>query len=128
MILMTTSRPAYLVGNFAVIDPALMADYAASAAALVRRHGGELLLSDPALLPEEGSAQPTLVLIRFPDLEAARAFYHAPDYQPLKVLRLQATQGGFLALTQGLPDQARERFPIFTVLNAASPCIKDKRT
>jgi uncharacterized protein (DUF1330 family) len=106
VVLMTTNRPAYLVGNFTVTDPALMADYAAAAAVLVQRHGGELLLSDPALSPEEGTAQPALAIIRFPDMEAARAFYHDADYQPLKTLRLQATQGGFLALTPGLPDQA----------------------
>jgi uncharacterized protein (DUF1330 family) len=103
---MTTNRPAYLVGNFAVTDPALMADYATAAARLVQQHGGELLLSDPALAPVEGTARPALVIVRFPDPQAAHAFYHCEAYQPLKALRLQATQGGFLALTPGLPDQA----------------------
>lgn len=96
-------KPAYLVGNFTVTDPLLMAEYGRKAEPLVKRHGGKMVLSVEALAPVEGQAQSALVIIQFPDMEKATAFYQSEDYAPIKQLRFQATTGGFLALIPGLP-------------------------
>lgn len=100
---MLNKQPAYLVGNFTVTDHVLMAEYGKQAAPLVQKHGGKIILSTHTLAPEEGNAEPVLVIIQFPDEESARAFYHSQEYVPLKQLRIKATTGGFLALTSGLP-------------------------
>ena len=100
---MLNEHPAFLVGNFKVNDPALMAEYGHNAAPLVEKYGGKMVISADALNVVEGQAQPILVIIQFPDIDKANAFYHSGEYAPLKQLRIQATSGGFLAVTQGLP-------------------------
>lgn len=100
---MLHEQPAYLVGNFTVNDPVLMAEYGRKAGPLVQKHGGKMILSADALKPVEGNARPVLVIIQFPDMEKANAFYYSEEYSPIKQLRIQATTGGFLTLTPGLP-------------------------
>ncbi len=100
---MPNEKPAYLVGNFTVTNPVLMAEYGHKAAPLVQKYSGEILLSASELNTFEGTAQPMLVIIRFPDMEKANDFYHSSEYAPVKQLRTQATTGGFILLTQGLP-------------------------
>jgi uncharacterized protein (DUF1330 family) len=81
--------PAYfLFDNVEVIDPAGLARYAAAAAPTVAAHGGRYLAV--AATPEAVEGDPMLnsaVLIEFPDLASAKAWYGSPDYQPLKALR-----------------------------------------
>ena len=100
---MLNENPAFLVGNFTVNDPVLKAEYGRKAAPLVQKHGGKMVLSTAALKAVEGDALPVLAIIQFPDMDHANAFYHSEEYAPLKQLRIQATTGGFLTLTQGLP-------------------------
>nr|WP_294914235.1 DUF1330 domain-containing protein [uncultured Neokomagataea sp.] len=100
---MTEHTPGYLIGNFTVTDPALMAEYGQKATPLVQAYGGEVTLTVSGLTPLEGQAHSTLVVIRFPNFAQAEAFYHDPAYGPVKELRLKATTGGFLALIPGLP-------------------------
>lgn len=102
---MLYEKPAYLVGNFTVNDPVLMAEYSRKAGPLVQKHGGRMILTSDALKPVEGNAQPVLVIIQFPDMEKAKAFYHSEEYAPVKQLRIQATAGGFLTFTPGLPTE-----------------------
>lgn len=100
---MPTEQPGYLVGNFMVTDPLLMAEYGKKATPLVQKYGGVMALMNQSLSPVEGEAQPVLVIIRFPSLKDAEDFHQGPDYAPLKDLRIKATTGGFLALVSGLP-------------------------
>ena len=100
---MLNQQPAYLVGNFTVNDPVLMAEYGRKAGPLVLQHGGKMVLSTNDAKPVEGHARPVLVIIQFPNIEKANAFYHSEEYAPIKQLRIQATTGGFLTLTRGLP-------------------------
>lgn len=99
---MPNQQPAYLVGNFTVNDPLLMEEYVRKAGPLVLQHGGKMVLSAEAVTPVEGHSEPVLVIIQFPDMAKANAFYHSEEYAPLKQIRIQATTGGFLILTQGL--------------------------
>ena len=63
-----------------------------------------MVLAEQEMTPVEGSAETSLVIIHFPSLEAANAFYLSPEYAPIKELRLRATAGGFLSLLPGLPN------------------------
>jgi len=103
---MQTTSHAYLTGNFTVTDAALMAEYSKRARPLVEQHGGQIILSDQGLSPVEGKAEAVLVVIQFPSLKDAEAFYHSPEYAPVKELRIKATTGGFLALTPGISVNA----------------------
>ena len=78
----------FLFDNVEVTDPDGLARYAAGAARTVADYGGRYLAV--ASEPDVVEGDPVLtapVLIEFPDLGAARAWYDSPDYQPLKELR-----------------------------------------
>jgi uncharacterized protein (DUF1330 family) len=81
--------PAYILfDNVEVIDPEGLARYAEGAARTVADHGGRYLAVTPE--PHVVEGDPVLrapVLIEFPDVGAARAWYDSPEYQPLKELR-----------------------------------------
>lgn len=101
--IMADHKPAYLIGNFSVTDPALMAEYRQKAGPIRQRYGGEITTRVSDLTPVEGTAQSVLIVIRFPSMAQAEAFYYDPDYEPAKALRIRATEGGFLALVPETP-------------------------
>jgi len=100
--LMTNHTPGYLIGNFTVTDPTLMAQYSKEAGPLAQAYDGQVIVAATPLATVEGHAQPTLVVIRFPSLTKAEAFYQDSAYAPIKALRLRATTGGFLTLVSGV--------------------------
>jgi uncharacterized protein (DUF1330 family) len=78
----------FLFDNVEVTDPDGLARYAEGAARTVADYGGRYLAvaSDPDVV--EGDPVLTApVLIEFPNLGVARAWYDSAEYQPLKELR-----------------------------------------
>lgn len=86
---------AYCLWNVrAVHDPAAMADYVAKVPPTVAQFGGEYLVVGGPLEPVEGEWRPDYpVLIRFPSMASARAWYDSPEYSALREQRLRATSG-----------------------------------
>ena len=79
---------AYLIVDVDIKDPAAYEDYRSKVPAFIRKHGGEYLVRGGAHEVIEGDWRPTrLVLFRFPDAAAIRAFVDDPDYRPLAALR-----------------------------------------
>jgi len=79
---------AYMIVNIDVRDPVAYEEYKAGVPALVRKHRGKYLVRGGACQVLEGGWRPSrLVLFRFPDAEAVRAYLDDPDYQALKALR-----------------------------------------
>jgi uncharacterized protein (DUF1330 family) len=93
--------PAYfLFDNVEVSDPAALATYAKGAAKTVSDHGGQYIAIDHA--PEAVEGDPGLtsvVLIEFPDVERARAWYDSPAYQPLKEIRHGAVRNNAVLIS-----------------------------
>lgn len=86
-----------------VTDQEKMAEYRANAAETVRKYQGTFRVAggDPAAV--EGDWTPrSLVLLEFPTLELARAWYDSAEYEPFKRLRLAGSRGNAL-LMSGLP-------------------------
>ena len=98
---------AYLVGFIQINDPEKYhSDYVEPVLPLIARHGGKpLIIADECMVKEGHLPDGRLVVIEFPDMQAADAFYDDPDYQPLKPVRQALTQSA-LAFVQGidLPD------------------------
>ena len=94
---------AYLVVDTLISDAAAYETYKAGAKPIAERHGGEYLARGGALtVLEAGLWTPTrLVIIRFPDVTAAKAFADDPEYQPLKATR-QGAATCTLAIVEGL--------------------------
>ena len=77
-----------------VIDPDKLLAYRKGVLATVRAHGGRYLFVGGSTELLEGAWKPTVpVLIEFPTLELAKAWYSSAEYAPLKALRLAGSQG-----------------------------------
>ncbi|MEU6594719.1 DUF1330 domain-containing protein [Streptomyces sp. NPDC046881] len=79
---------AYVVIDLDVDDAAGFQRYVDAVTPLIEKAGARNLLVDDDCLTLEGDWRPpTLVIHEFPSKEAVRAFWDAPEYQPLKALR-----------------------------------------
>jgi uncharacterized protein (DUF1330 family) len=84
--------PGYLIANIKVTDPAGFERYRAEVPAVIARHGGRYLVRGGTVdRVENADGFNRVVVLEFPSLEAARAFYHGPDYAPLSKLRSDST-------------------------------------
>ena len=93
--------PAYVVVDSAVHDPEAFKAYAEKVGAILKAHGGKPIANNaPDSL--EGDWQPKrVVILEFPDIDAARAWYNAPEYQEIIPLRTRAADDS-LVLLEGL--------------------------
>ena len=79
--------PAYLIAHITVHDPAVFAQYRDQVTPIIERHGGRYIARGGATEIVEGSVAPRLVVVEFPDMATARAFYHGAEYAPAMALR-----------------------------------------
>jgi uncharacterized protein (DUF1330 family) len=84
---------AYAMVEVDVTDPEIYAQYREQVPAVIAAYGGKYLIRGGATETVEGDWQPKrLVLLEFPTMERLRAFYDAPEYAPLKDLRLRSSR------------------------------------
>ena len=94
--------PAYVVVNIRIHDRDLYAEYARGAPATIEGFGGRYLARAGAVEIREGDWSPErLVILEFPDVDAARGWYESPEYQELLAIRQRAAEGE-LVITEGL--------------------------
>lgn len=69
-----------------------MAEYAKPLQSHNQAHGVEVLAGDSDPMIVEGTPDPRMnVILKFPSAEAFDAWYTAPEYQPLKQVRIDTT-------------------------------------
>lgn len=86
--------PAYLIVDNEITDPNTYDEYRHQVVPLIKRFGGRFLLRGGPVLHLEGEWKPQrLVLVEFPSMEALQAFYHSPEYAPMRALRQTASTG-----------------------------------
>ena len=73
--------PAYAIVQVDVKDADEYGKYAALAGPAVAKYGGEFLARGGDCEVFEGESRARNVLIRFPDMDTAKTFYHSPEYQ-----------------------------------------------
>jgi uncharacterized protein (DUF1330 family) len=90
--------PAYFIAEIEVTDPHAYEGYRPLAAASIARFGGRFIVRGGAAELLEGSPPPErVVVIEFPDAEAARRWYHSEEYREALKIRQAASHGrGFL--------------------------------
>ncbi|MBM3378426.1 MAG: DUF1330 domain-containing protein [Betaproteobacteria bacterium] len=94
---------AYFLVEIETVDAQAMAEYRALIPPVVQAFGGRFLVRGGACETLEGDwVPPRLVVLEFPDLATARAFYDSELYAPLKQLRLRAGRSR-LVLVEGVP-------------------------
>ena len=84
----------YVIGDIEVTNPDLMGKYAGKVGSTVEAHGGKAIVRGGATETVEGEWQPKrLVVLKFPDMAAAKAWYNSPEYQAALPMHLEAARG-----------------------------------
>jgi len=82
---------AYIIAEVEVSDPETYATYRTQTPGVIARYGGRFTVRGGAAEMLEGEREPArLVVIEFPDRDAARRFYDSPEYQAIIGLRQRA--------------------------------------
>ena len=96
---------AYNVVHIDIHDPVRYETYRAMAPASIRQYGGRYLTRGGAIEVLEGDWTPKrLVILEFPSMEQAKAFWDSPEYAAAKALRM-ATTTSEMVLLEGLAEQ-----------------------
>ena len=90
---------AYYIGEHEIRDEAAFADYLKQVIPIIERHGGRYLTKPGTHEMLEGHWQPNrVVIVAFPDMASLKAWYYAPDYQPLIAKRQAAARDVMIAI------------------------------
>ena len=93
--------PAYVIAEVKVTNPVGYEPYRPLAAESVARFGGRFLVRGGKADLIEGEPVPErVVVIEFPNADAARRWYFSPEYQQALKIR-QANSSGRLILVEG---------------------------
>jgi uncharacterized protein (DUF1330 family) len=80
---------AYVIANVTVHDAEAYRAYTALTPKTIADHGGRFIARGGDVDVLEGEWRPSrLVIIEFPSIEAARAWYTSPEYEEAKEIRL----------------------------------------
>ena len=80
--------PVYVIADGRASDPSQLEEYRRRNATLVPEHGGRFLVRGGAHEVLEGDWNPNrLVVMEFPDRQAARRWYESPEYVALRAQR-----------------------------------------
>jgi uncharacterized protein (DUF1330 family) len=95
--------PAYAIGRLRAENWSWLKEYGPPVTALIEKHGGRYLARGGAMKNLEGDEglPDAYVMLEFPSMEQAQAWYDDPEYAPLIELR-QANCGLQFHLIQGL--------------------------
>jgi uncharacterized protein (DUF1330 family) len=95
---------AYIVARIEVTDRQQYSEYTKVTPAAIGRYGGRFLARGGDTITLEGSSETRrVVILEFPTLSQAKAFYHSDEYQAAKRLREGAATADFLAVDGCLP-------------------------
>ncbi len=74
----------YFIASVKITDDSWVPDYAAKVHDIAAKHGGEYLARSGNIVNMEGAPLDTtlIAIIRFPSLDAAKAFANDPEYAP----------------------------------------------
>lgn len=91
--------PAYIIARIRVTDPSKYAEYMKATPAAIAKHGGRFIVRGGAVVNLEGAEETSrLVVLEFPSIDAAKAFYYSTDYQEARALREGAAEAQFIAV------------------------------
>jgi uncharacterized protein (DUF1330 family) len=91
--------PAYVIIETDISDPEQYERYKAASPEAVASGGGRFVVRGGELAVLEGDWEPSrLVVLEFPDLEAAKRWYASPEYEEAKRLREGAARLSMVAV------------------------------
>jgi uncharacterized protein (DUF1330 family) len=90
---------AYVIVDMNVTDPEKYKGYVALAGPSVEAGGGRFIVRGGATDVLEGDRVPNrIIILEFPDMDAARAWYASPAYTEARAARDGAATGSFIAV------------------------------
>jgi uncharacterized protein (DUF1330 family) len=90
---------AYIIARVQVTDWEQYREYTKATPAAIERFGGRFVVRGGEMITLEGPQETgRVVIIEFPSLDQAKAFYHSEEYSRAKKLREGAATGQFLAI------------------------------
>jgi uncharacterized protein (DUF1330 family) len=94
--------PAYVAVQITVNDPVVYERYKELAPPSIRQYGGRYIIRGGRVETLEGTWNPKrFVMLEFPDMASARAWWSSPEYAEAKALR-QSCAGTEMILVEGL--------------------------
>ena len=96
---------AYFVASYRITDPAGFESYGTAVAPTIMASGCEVLAADYASQAIEGEPNAVTVILKFASKEAALAWYNSPEYQAIKHLRTDNSEGTAVLVDQWSPPQ-----------------------
>ena len=94
-----SEKKAYLLVQVDVTDAARFQEYGKHSPAIVAKFGGRYLARAGRTVTLEGApAKPRVVVIEFPSLSRAQAFYDSPEYLAVRKLREGAGEAQFIVV------------------------------
>ena len=95
--------PAYAIGRLEMRDRSWLSEYAPKTAELITKHGGRFVVRSGAMerLEGQGALPSAIVVLEFPTMAQAKAWYHDPAYAPLIKLRQTGSDLDFV-LVEGV--------------------------
>ena len=95
---------AYVIADIEVLEPVEYEDYRKLAGPTVAQFGGRYLVRGGKTEIAEGDWSPQrFVIVEFPSLEQAQAWYNSPEYSRAKAIR-QRTARASVIFAEGLPS------------------------
>lgn len=90
---------AYILARIDVADPEKYKGYTEATPGIIEKFGGRFIVRGGEKVTLEGPEEThRIVLLEFPSLEQAQAFYNSPEYQAAKKLRAGAATGQFVVV------------------------------
>jgi uncharacterized protein (DUF1330 family) len=82
---------AYIIANVEVTNPEQYEEYKKFSTIAMKAHGAEVCIRGGAVEVLEGDWEPSrFVMLKFPSLDQARAFYHSAEYSTAREKRAGA--------------------------------------
>jgi len=79
---------AYIIGRVEVDDPSLLKDYLTATPPIIEKYYGKFIARGGSTITLEGPEETRrIVLIEFPSLQDAEAFYRSQEYSEVRKLR-----------------------------------------
>ena len=90
---------AYIVARVKVVDPNQLKNYMAAVPPIVEKYHGKFIARGGPTMTFEGPIESRrMVIIEFPALSNAEAFYHSEEYTAVRKLRDGAAIAEFIAV------------------------------
>ena len=96
---------AYFIASYRVTNPTGYEPYVPAVIPTLQAAGCEVLAADYASQPIEGAPGEVTVILKFASKGAAMTWYNSPEYQAIKHLRTDNSEGAAVLVEQWSPPE-----------------------